>query len=242
MTAHSLPPATPVRRIFAWSVHAFTATGAVWGLLSILAIHRHDWRMSFIWIVVAILVDGVDGGLARLAHTRHYISTLDGALLANIVNYLNYVIVPAFFLIEAGLVPDSLALPVAAMVCMTSAYQFSQTNARTPDHYITGFPSYWNVLVLYLLVLDLGEWVNLFIFVLCGILVFVPVKYVSPPRTAYMRPVTMAFSYIWGAVGFWGLMQYPNVPAAALWVTLVFIVYYAVVSLIASTRSARVDQ
>ena len=89
-----------LRVIAAWGVHLFTATGAVWGLLAILAIFEHNWRMMIIYMIVAMLVDGFDGTLARWADVKKYANGLDGALLDNILDYVNYVLVPAIFLIE----------------------------------------------------------------------------------------------------------------------------------------------
>ena len=101
MTTQTIPPPSFIQKALAWGVHLFTATGAVWGLLSILAIQQHQWKLLFLWVAISLFVDGFDGYLARLLHTKEYASGLDGALLDNIVDYLNYVLVPAYFLNEA---------------------------------------------------------------------------------------------------------------------------------------------
>ena len=217
--------------VAAWSVHAFTASGALWGLLSLIAIQQHEWQLSFIWITLAIIVDGVDGWFARRAHVRVYAPQIDGALMDNLIDYLNYVVVPALFLIEAELVPVRFAIPAAAFIMLTSVYQFSQVDAKTEDHFFLGFPSYWNVTVLYMLVLDLNVWFNLGALIVLGILVFVPIKYVYPTRTQRLQRLTLALTYLWGIVGFWGLMQFPDTPQPLMYSTFAYVAYYLAISL-----------
>lgn len=137
-----------LRVMAAWGVHLFTATGAVWGLLGIIAIFEQNWRMMIIWMIVAMLVDGFDGTLARWADVKKYANGIDGALLDNILDYVNYVLVPAIFLIEADVLPASVRLFAACSILLTSAYQFTQADAKTDDHHFKGFPSYWNVAAL----------------------------------------------------------------------------------------------
>jgi len=221
-----------VRKALAWSVHAFTATGALLGLLALMAIFRHEWRGAIAWMILAMFVDGFDGMLARWAEVDTYAPGLDGALLDNILDYINYVLVPALFLIEAeSILPTQFRMAAAFTILLTSAYQFTQSDAKTEDNYFQGFPSYWNVMVLYMLVMKLNPWVNLAFLVMFNILVFVPVKYIYPSRNSIMKRLTSILTYLYGIVGVWAAMQYPNVPAWAIWATYVYVVYYAALSL-----------
>jgi phosphatidylcholine synthase len=222
------------RIIYAYGVHLFTATGAVWGLLSLLAIFKHEWRLAILWMILAMFVDGFDGMLARWADVKTYAKTVDGALLDNILDYLNYVVVPALFLVEADFLPAGFKLAGAFAILLTSAYQFTQTDAKTDetqDYFFKGFPSYWNVLVLYMLVLGLNPWINLAILAVCNILVFVPVKYIYPSRNMRLRNLTLSLSYLYAIIGVWGVMQYPNVPKWVVWASFIYVGYYAVLSL-----------
>lgn len=225
--------------ILAWSVHFFTATGAVWALLSILAIQRHDWRLLFLFIAIAIFVDGFDGMLARRFRTKELAAGVDGALMDNILDYLNYVMVPALFLIEVAILPYGWDLIAAALILLSSAYQFSQTDAKTEDHYFKGFPSYWNILALYLFVLDWNPWVNLVIILICVLLVFVPIKYVYPTRTARNQKINLLIIYAWGLIGFVCIMLYPNVPMIMVYFSLVLVGYYVADSLVATVKNRR---
>lgn len=225
----------PLRRqIYAYGVHLFTATGAVWGLLALMAVFRHEWRLAILWMILAIFVDGFDGMLARWADVKTYAPAVDGALLDNILDYLNYVMVPALFLVEADFLPAGFKLPVAFAVLLTSAYQFTQVDAKTDethDYFFKGFPSYWNVVILYMLVLQLNPWINLALLVIFNILVFVPIKYVYPSRNMRLKSLTLILSYIYGIIGIWALVQYPNVPQWVVWASFIYVGYYIVLSL-----------
>ena len=222
----------PVRVALAYGVHLFTATGAVWGFLGLLAIFEHNWRMMIIYMIVAMLVDGFDGMLARWADVKKYAKGLDGALLDNILDYLNYVVVPALFLVEADILPASVRLLAACSILLTSAYQFTQSDAKTDDHHFKGFPSYWNVVALYMLLMNLPQWVNFGFIMLFNVMVFIPIKYIYPSRNSYLRQLTLGLTYLYGAIGIWGLLQYPNQPKWIVWVSFIYVAYYLVLSLI----------
>jgi len=228
----------PLRVIAAWGVHLFTALGAVCGLLAILAIFEQDWRAMIIWMIVAMLIDGFDGMLARWADVKTYASGIDGALLDNILDYLNYVLVPAIFLIKADVLPTGLRLLGACSILLTSAYQFTQTDAKTEDHHFKGFPSYWNVAALYMLLMNLPQWLNFGFLMLFNIMVFIPIKYIYPTRNNYLRKLTLALTYLYGAIGIWGLIQYPNQPKWVVWASFVYVAYYIVLSIIPKSSNA----
>jgi len=224
----------PVKKVLAWSVHLFTATGAIWGFLTVLAIFDQNWRAAILWIVIAMFVDGFDGMLARWFHVKEFAKEVDGALLDNIIDYFNYVVVAALILIKApNLLPPGLEMPAAFSILLTSAYQFTQVDAKTDEQtfFFKGFPSVWNFLVLYMMLLGLNPWINAALLVICNILVFVPVKYLYPSRNTRLRRLTLGLTYLYGAIGVWALMQYPSVPQWILWISLVYVAYYAVLSI-----------
>jgi len=227
----------PLRVALAWGVHLFTASGAVWGFLGLIAIFKHDWSAMIIWMIIAMFVDGFDGTLARWADVKTYAKGIDGALLDNILDYLNYVVVPALFLVEAEALPYGTRLLGACSILLTSAYQFTQTDAKTEDHHFKGFPSYWNVMALYMLLMNLPQWLNFGFLMLFNVLVFVPIKYIYPSRNSYLRQLTLVLTYLYGAVGIWGLLQYPDQPKWVVWVSLVYVVYYLVLSLLPKKKA-----
>jgi phosphatidylcholine synthase len=225
------------RTLAAWGVHLFTATGAIWGLLAILAIFEADYKMMIVWMIVAMLVDGFDGILARWADVKKYAGGLDGALLDNIIDYLNYVLVPVIFIVKTDFLPEPVKFFTACLILLTSAYQFTQTDAKTDDHHFKGFPSYWNVAALYMLLMGLPQWVNFGFLMLFNVLVFIPIKYIYPSRNNYFRNFTLALTYLYGAIGIWGVLQYPNHPAWFLWASLVYVLYYIGLSLIPKKKT-----
>jgi len=224
----------PIKKTLAWSVHFFTATGAVWGFLSLLAVFEQNWRAAILWIIVAMFVDGFDGMLARWFHVKEYAPGLDGALLDNIIDYLNYVVVAALILIKApNLMPAGFQMVGACSILLTSAYQFTQVDAKTDEQsfFFKGFPSVWNFLVIYMMLLELNPWMNFALLLICNILVFVPVRYLYPSRNTRLRRLTLSLTYLYGAVGVWALLQYPSVPQWVVWISFVYVGYYVLLSI-----------
>jgi phosphatidylcholine synthase len=232
----------PVKKALAWSVHFFTATGAVWGLLTLLAILEQNWRMMIVYMIMAMFVDGFDGMLARWFNVKVYARGVDGGLMDNIIDYLNYVVVAAFMLIKVpNLMPAGLEMAAAFSILLTSAYQFSQVDAKADDnsYFFKGFPSVWNFLVIYMMLLGLNPWINLVVLIICNILIFVPVKYLYPSRNTRLRKLTLGLTYAYGAIGVWGLLQYPSVPQWFLWVSFAYMAYYALLSFFPNIGTAK---
>jgi len=190
--------------------------------------------MVFVWQIIAMFVDGFDGMLARWFHVKEYARVIDGGLMDNIIDYINYVLVAALILVKwPDLLPAGFALAAACSILLTSAYQFTQLDAKTDDHsyFFKGFPSVWNILVFYLILVGLNPWINLLIVILCDILVFVPIKFVYPTRNTRLRKLTLTLSILYMAVCAWGLFQYPNVPEWVVWISLLYVIYYTVLSI-----------
>jgi phosphatidylcholine synthase len=162
----------------AWSVHAFTASGATMGLFALLEAARGDLRASALWMLAAFAVDSVDGTLARAARVHERTPSIDGRRLDDVVDFLNYVIVPCFFLAQGGFV----AWGWTALPALASAYQFAQADAKTEDHFFLGFPSYWNFVALYVWLLGAQPDTTAACLALLSVLVFVPIKYLYPSR------------------------------------------------------------
>lgn len=230
---------SPSRRekSLAWFAHIFTASGVLWGMLTILAIINAQWILAFVWMSVAILIDSVDGFLARRLRVKAVIPEFDGALLDNIVDYLNYTFVPAFFLLSAGLLPPSMAFVAAALVLLASAYQFCQSDAKTADHYFKGFPSYWNIMVYYMFILGWNPWFNLAVVTVLAVFVFVPIKYIYPSRTRLYQGLTLTLVTIWGIANVIIMVTYPNHPQWSIWLSLGVAIYYMGMSLYATFRT-----
>lgn len=173
--------------IAAWTVHLFTASAAAIGVLTLAKIYQHEYVMALWLMGITVFIDAVDGGLARLVRVKSILPKFDGALLDNVVDYLNYVITPCFFLfVKPNMLPPNYSILLVAAITITSAYQFCQEDAKTPDHFFKGFPCYWNIAVFYMYIFNTSTELNAILLALFCVLIFVPVKYVYPSRLDYL--------------------------------------------------------
>lgn len=226
----------------AWLVHLYTATGALFAFLALSRIFYDRYRDAFFWLLLAVLVDATDGLLARRAQVGTRLPWFDGARLDDIIDYLTYVFVPAFFVWHALLVPDRWATLVAAAMLLSSAYGFSRTDAKTADGFFTGFPSYWNVVVFYLYAAAWPTALNAAILLACAVLVFVPVRYVYPSKTPAWRALTMGLGGAWGGLMIALWWRLPEVSQPLLWLSLAFPAYYILLSLVLDARRRNATQ
>jgi phosphatidylcholine synthase len=217
--------------IAAWLVHAYTASGLVLALLATRAVIDFNYRAAFFWLWLQVVVDSTDGFLARRALVAERIPWFDGGKLDDIVDYLTYVLVPALLVWRAVLVPDAWTMPIAIAMLLASGYGFSRRDAKTADHFFTGFPSYWNVVVFYLIVAGWSSSANAVVLLVFVMLVFIPIRYVYPSRTPVLRLFTNVIGSIWSALMLLMFWQYPAVSRPVMWVSLVFPAYYVALSL-----------
>lgn len=216
----------------AWIAHLYTALGAVLALAATFSIVDRDFRTSFLILTAAAFVDATDGVLARLLRVKERLPHYDGARLDDIVDYLTYVFVPVLLIWRAGLLPEGSALWIGGAVLMASAYGFGQVDAKVKaaDYFFTGFPSYWNIVAVYLFVWGLSPWANAAILIVLALLVFVPIRYVYPSRTRTLRAVTLPLASTWAlllAVIVWRL---PETDGPWMPLSLVFPAYYVALS------------
>jgi phosphatidylcholine synthase len=222
--------------IAAWLVHLYTASSAVLALLATRAIFEYRFRDAFFWLGVAIMIDSSDGVFARAARVSQRLPWFNGAKLDDIVDYLTYVFVPAVFVWRALLVPDAWTIPVASAMLLSSAYGFNRDDAKTSDHFFTGFPSYWNLVVFYLFLMHESQVVNALVLIALAVLVFVPIRYLYPSRTPTLRALTVALGIAWGITLLVMVWQLPAISAPLLWGSLSFPIYYIVLSLVVGWR------
>jgi phosphatidylcholine synthase len=220
----------------AWGVHLLTASGALLAFLTVTATATGDYRSAFLWMTVATAIDSVDGALARAARVKQRLPGFDGARLDDIVDYLTFVFAPAYLLFHAQLAPEALRFVVPAAMLLSSAYGFSQTSAKTADHFFTGFPSYWNIVAFYLVALAPPQWVGAGVVIGLAVLVFVPIVYVYPSRTPTLRALTVALGLAWAVCMLAMIWAYPAIPRPVLYLSLGFPAYYFVLSLVLDAR------
>jgi phosphatidylcholine synthase len=214
----------------------------VLALLATLDVLAGDYRGAFFWLGAQIFVDGTDGLLARALRVKERLPHFDGARLDDIVDYLCYVFVPALLLLHADLLPSGWwGVAVCAAMLLSSGYGFSHTAAKvkSTDYFFTGFPSYWNLVAVYVYVLQWPAATNAAILLTLAILVFVPLRYVYPSRTQTLRGVTNVLGAAWGALLVWILWRFPAVDGPWIWLSFAFPVYYLALSLWLDRRSRK---
>ena len=218
---------SPGFRLAGALVHVYTASGTVLGLLIVLAAIEGE-ALTALWLgLAALFVDGTAGMLARRFRVKETIPWFDGARLDDIVDYLTYVFAPVVLLWTTGHLPGGvLGWGVAALPLMSSSYQFCRVDAKTSDHFFLGFPSYWNVVAFYAIVLDLGRGTVAAIVVVCAVLVFVPVRYLYPSRMTTLQAPTLAFTAVWGLTYVVLLLQAPDPNPWVVALSLSYLVYY----------------
>lgn len=190
-------------KIKALSVHLLTATGAVLSMFAMLAAVEGKWQTMFLWLVLALLVDGIDGPLARRYDTPKNFPTYDGVLMDLIVDYLTYVFIPAYALFKSGMLTGWTGWLAIIVICYGSVIYFADTRMKTKDKSFSGFPACWNMVVLVLFAIAPSQHTILAVVVLLTVGMFVPLKFVHPTRTKRWREVTLPVSIAWVLFAAW---------------------------------------
>src|ERR1700686_3078486 len=188
----ALPPRTA-----AFAVHVFTASGAACALLALIAAVSADWPKMFVWLGIALIIDGVDGTFARRLHTAELLPRWSGDVLDLVVDILTYVFVPAYAIAASGLLPPVLATPLGALIVITGSLYFADRQMKKTDYYFRGFSALWNVAAFYLFLLKLPSWFGALAVAALAVLTFVPFHVVHPIRIPHLRGITFAALAAW---------------------------------------------
>ncbi len=186
-------------KIAAWAVHSVTGSGAVIGFLAIISIFNDDAAGAFLWLGLALFIDGIDGTLARKIDVAKQTPNIDGTIVDSVVDYLNYTIIPSLMIYWFEMVPAGFELIAPAAIFLVSIYTFANVNMKTEDYYFRGFPAVWNIVVLYFFILGTHLYINVIVIIICIILTFIPIKFVHPLRVKELRNLTIFFTIIWSA-------------------------------------------
>ncbi len=187
----------------AYAVHLFTATGAVFAMLAMLAAVDGRWNMMFLWLVVAFVVDGIDGPLARRYQVNKYAANIDGNILDMIIDYMTYIFIPAFALFKSGLLPGWTGWFAIIVITFASALYLVDTRMKTKDKSFSGFPGCWNMVVLVLFAIEPNFWISLVLVALLAAAMFTPLKFIHPVRTVRWRLVSLPMALAWTFFAGW---------------------------------------
>jgi len=226
------------RHLVALGVHLLTASGAALGLLALLATLNGRFDHAFMYLGLALLIDGIDGFFARKAYVETHAPRFDGALLDLVVDYTTYVLVPVVMLLKAQVFPEAIALPLSLLIAVSAALYFADRNMKTDEGWFRGFPALWNIVAFYLIVFSLPPWISVVTALLLVAAQFMPILVTHPMRVQRFRLITAVVVSLWAGAALIvtlqgltpGLLTGALLIAGVLWVGLAGVI---------SGRSAR---
>lgn len=193
-------PSRPV--LIGFCVHLFTASGALWALLALVALIQGDLNLMWVWLGVALIVDGIDGPLARRYDVKGHLPNWSGETLDMVIDYITYAFIPAFVIYQQGLFDEWfngwLTLLISGLIVITSIFYPAKSNYMSRDKFFLGFPICWNMLVFVLFILDPPIIVSFIIVVGSLLLTFTPLLFVHPVRVPIIPNLNLLISVIWG--------------------------------------------
>jgi phosphatidylcholine synthase len=222
-------------------VHLFTATGAVFAMLAMLAAIDREWELMFLWLVVAFAVDGIDGPLARKFDVKQHAPEFDGVLLDLIIDYLTYVFIPAFALFKSDLLPGWTGWLAIIVITFASAMYFADTRMKTLDNSFSGFPGCWNMVVLVCFALEPNFWIILALVTALSVAMFLPMKFIHPVRTRRWRWVSLPMALAWTFFAGWAAWVHFDPQSWAHWglvVTSLYLLFVGIVQQLVPEREA----
>ena len=210
----------------AFAVHVLTASGAAIAFIALIFATGEFWEPMFLCLGVGLIVDGLDGPLARKFGTAHRLPRWSGGTLDLVVDFTTYVFVPAYAIAASGLIPGLLGIAAGVIVCITGALYFADTAMKTADNYFRGFPAVWNVVAFYIFLLEPPAWLSLVAIIALGCLTFAPVKFVHPLRVREFRALNIVLIAAWGVLALWALIDSFSQPAPVTWALCLIALYF----------------
>jgi phosphatidylcholine synthase len=196
----SLTSASPLMRVAAFSVHVFTALGAGVALIALLEAVREHWAAMFWWLGVALVIDGIDGPIARRLDVVRLQPNWSGEVLDLVVDFVTYVFVPAYAITASGLLLPLAAPLLGAGIAVSGALYFADRRMKAEDNHFRGFPGLWNIAAFYLFLLHLPPaWSSLGMAVLIA-LTFAPFHVIHPVRVVRLRWLTLLLMGVGGVL------------------------------------------
>ena len=178
-------------------VHVFTALGAVCALFAMSAVIAGAWEQVFIWLGIALIIDGLDGTFARITKVAECLPRFSGERLDLVIDYVTYVFIPAFALLQAGYLSGPVGMLLASLILLSSLFHFSDTESKTEDYSFVGFPAIWNIVAFYAFAFHMPSWLAGALVLVCVALTFVPLPWAHPLRTPGLWPMTFGLTALW---------------------------------------------
>ena len=216
----------------AFAVHVLTASGAALALLALILATGGQWAAMFFCLGVALIVDGIDGPLARKFNIAEVLPRWSGDTLDIVVDFVTYVFVPAYAIAASGLLPADLALAAGIVVVITGAIYFADRAMKTEDNFFRGFPVLWNLAAFYLDLLTPSEWVTAAIVAALALLTFMPIKFLHPLRVTRLRTLNVVLLGVWAALALVAIADSLAPAPYVIWALVAIAAYFFAVGLL----------
>lgn len=219
----------PYAEIRAFSVHMLTASGSFLAFLGVVAAAEKRFVDMFWWLGLALLVDGIDGPIARKVRVKEVLPNWSGDTLDNIIDYVTYVLLPAFALYQSGMIGEPWSFVAAGLIVVSSAIYYADMGMKTDEYFFSGFPVVWNMLIFTLFVIDASATTALVAVLLSVFLTFLPIHFLHPVRVKRLRPLNLAVFLLWCGFGGYALLLHFESPPWVVVGTIVTSIYLYVI-------------
>jgi phosphatidylcholine synthase len=216
----------------AFTIHVFTACGAALAFLALILATGDHWAGMFFCLGMALVVDGIDGPLARAFKIKQVLPRWSGEQLDFVVDFVTYVFVPAYAIAASGFLPDALAIPAGLVIVITGALYFADREMKTGDNYFRGFPALWNVAAFYIYVLQPPGWLASALVALLAALTFAPIRFVHPLRVTHLRGLNIALMSAWAVLAAIAVIDNLDPGRYVVWPLCAIAVYFFVAGFI----------
>ena len=219
----------PYAEIRAFSVHILTATGSYMAFLALVAAAESRFVDLWWWLAVAMLIDGIDGPIARKLNVKEVLPNWSGVMLDNVIDYVTYVLIPAFALYQSGMIGEPLSFVAAGLMVVSSAIYYADMGMKTDENFFSGFPVVWNMLVFTLFVINASEVVAFTIVLIAVVATFLPINFLHPVRVARLRPLNLTIFTVWSLLSGYALLLHFDSPVWLMWAVMLSSAYLFVI-------------
>lgn len=207
----------PYAEIRAFSVHMLTASGSFFAFLGVVAASEMRFVDMWWWLGLALFIDGIDGPIARKVRVREVLPNWSGDMLDNIIDYVTYVLLPAFALYKSGMIGEPWSFVAAGLIVVSSAIYYADMGMKTDEYFFSGFPVVWNMVIFTLFVIQPSATTAMIIVVVSVFLTFLPINFLHPVRVKRLRPLNLAIFFLWCGLSGYALLLHFASPAWLVW-------------------------
>ncbi len=234
--------ASITQKALAWAVHIFTASGLLSAFMAIVAIDKGNWKQCWLWLLLCLVIDGIDGTFARMARVKEVLPQIEGKYIDYVIDFATYAIIPAFFFYKVGMTSEVLMPYAISVMLLSSALYYGKSDMTGGETYFVGFPVLWNTVVFLLFfILDLSPLWNFSMVVFFGILHFVPLKYAYPSQAKRFFWAHMTATLTACVASIAVLYFYPDTPMWARCVIVGVMIWFFVMAVVETMFDSEMD-